>query len=325
MTYNTDLHIITGINMNSGKLAMPKVTVAIPAFNEERFIGSVVIKALQYTDDVIVIDDGSSDSTIYIAEQAGARVLRHETNKGKSEAINTALVYARRNGSEALVFIDGDGQHKPDEINQVLAPVLRKEADMVVGSRFLSIKSDIPSYRRVGQHAFTTVTNVAANVPVTDSQSGFRAFSRKAIEVLHFNGTGLSVESEMQFQAKEHNLVIAEVAISVVYAEKAKRNPYAHGMQILSNIVKLVSQHRPLFFFSLQGFLFLLAGSFMGLVTIDIFVRTQVLAMGYALISVLFVTLGIITLSVGLVLHSIKNSFLDLKKAVQKDQQIRVN
>ncbi len=325
MTYSTDLHIITGTNMNSGKLAMPKVTVAIPAFNEERFIGSVVIKALQYTDDVIVIDDGSSDSTIYIAEQAGAKVLRHETNKGKSEAVNSALVYARRNGSDALVFIDGDGQHKPDEINQVLAPVLRREADMVVGSRFLSIKSDIPSYRKVGQHAFTTVTNVAANVPVTDSQSGFRAFSRKAIEVLHFNGTGLSVESEMQFQAKEHNLIIAEVAISVVYAEKAKRNPFAHGMQILSNIVKLVSQHRPLFFFSLQGFLFLLAGCFMGLVTIDIFARTQVLAIGYALISVLFVTLGIITLSVGLLLHSIKNSFLDLKKAVQKDQQIRIS
>src|SRR5687767_12114344 len=153
-----DLHIVTGTNMNSGKLAMPKVTVAIPAFNEERFIGSVVIKALQYTNDVIVIDDGSSDSTIYIAEQAGARVLRHEVNKGKSEAVNTALGYARRNGSDALVFIDGDGQHKPDEIEQVLAPVRRKEADMVIGSRFLSIKSDIPSYRRVGQHAFTTVT-----------------------------------------------------------------------------------------------------------------------------------------------------------------------
>ena len=195
---------------------------------------------------------------------------------------------------------------------------------MVIGSRFLSVKSHIPSYRRIGQHAFTTVTNVAANVPVTDSQSGFRAFSRKAIEALHFHGTGLSVESEMQFQAKEHDLVIAEVAISVVYAEKAKRNPFTHGMEILSNIVKLVSQHRPLFFFSLQGFLFLLAGSFIGLVTIDIFARTHVLAMGYALLSVLFVTLGIITLSVGLLLHSIKNSFLDLKKIVQRGQQIGV-
>lgn len=320
-----DLHIITAGNMNSGKLALPKVTVAIPAFNEERFIGSVVIKALQYTNDVIVIDDGSSDSTAYIAEQAGGKVLRHDLNKGKSEAVNTALAYARHNGSDALVFIDGDGQHKPDEITQVLAPVLGKEADMVIGSRFLSIKSDIPGYRRVGQHAFTSVTNAAANVPVTDSQSGFRAFSRKAIEALHFNGTGLSVESEMQFQAKEHDLVIAEVAISVVYAEKAKRNPFAHGMQILSNIIKLVSQHRPLFFFGLQGMLFLLAGIFMGLVTIDIFARTNVLAMGYALISVLFVTLGTVTLSVGLVLHSIKNSFLDLKKAIQKDQQIRIS
>jgi glycosyltransferase involved in cell wall biosynthesis len=275
-----------------------------------------VIQALRYSSNVIVVDDGSSDATAYIAAQAGAKVLRHTSNKGKSEAVNTALMWARQSQSSALVFIDGDGQHNPDEIEQVLAPVLRGEADIVVGSRFLSIKSHIPPYRKVGQHALTAATNMASTVSVTDSQSGFRAFSRKAIESLHFNGTGLSVESEMQFQAKEHSLVISEVPISVVYAEKAKRNPFAHGMQILSNILKLVGQHRPLLFFGIQGFLLLLGGAFMSAVTIETFARTQVLAVGYALISVLLVILGIITLFVGLILHSIRSFFLDLKRAV---------
>ena len=301
--------------------ASKRVTVAIPAYNEERFIGSVVIQALRHSPDVVVIDDGSSDGTAYIAEKAGAKVLRHGQNKGKSEAVNTALAWARRNGSDALVFIDGDGQHRADEIDQVLGPVLRGEADMVVGSRFMGIKSRIPAYRRVGQHALTLFTNVAATVPVSDSQSGFRAFSRRAVEALHFNGTGLSVESEMQFQAREHGLAITEVPISVVYAEKAKRSPVSHGMQIISNLIRLVSQHRPLFFFGLQGCLFLLAGIFMGFVTVDIYVKTHVLAVGYALVSVLMLILGIMTLFVGLLLHSIKHFFLDLKKTVQKDRQ----
>jgi glycosyltransferase involved in cell wall biosynthesis len=292
------------------------IAIAIPAYNEERFIGSVVLQALKYSPNVLVVDDGSRDATAQIAASAGATVLRHFANEGKSQAANTAIKWARRNGSDVLVFIDGDGQHKPGEIDQLLTPVLRGEADMVIGSRFLSVKSDIPAYRKLGQHTFTAVTNAASSVHVTDSQSGFRAFSRRAIEVLHFNSTGLSVESEMQFQAKEHNLTIAEVPISVVYAEPAKRSPIAHGMQILSNITRLVAQHRPLLFFGVQGFLLLLAGAFMSVVTIDIFSNTHTLAVGYALIAVLLLVLGIMTLFVGIILHSIRSFFLELKKVV---------
>lgn len=138
------------------------IIVAIPAYNEERFIGSVVLQCLQYTDDVVVLDDGSTDATALIAEQAGAVVLRHMVNRGKSEAVNTALAWARQKHADALVFIDGDGQHRPSELETVLGPVLNGEADMVVGSRFLGVKSHIPAYRKVGQHAFTTVTNIAS-------------------------------------------------------------------------------------------------------------------------------------------------------------------
>lgn len=298
----------------------PHVIIAIPAYNEERFIGSMVLQCLNYTPHVVVIDDGSRDATAAIAEQAGATVLSHVVNKGKSEGVNTALAWAREKKADALVFIDGDGQHKPSEIETVLAPVLSGAADMVVGSRFLGVKSRIPAYRKVGQHAFTAATNVASAVSVTDSQSGFRAFSRHAIQTLHFNGTGLSVESEMQFAAREHSLVIVEVPISVVYAEKAKRNPFAHGMQIGSNILKLVGQHRPLFFFGVQGFLLIVAAAYMSFVTLDIFSRTHVLAMGYALIAVLLLIIGILTLFTGLILHSVRNFFVDLKKTVQRDR-----
>lgn len=297
----------------------PNVAIAIPAYNEERFIGSVVIQARRYTPDVVVIDDGSHDATSHIAEEAGATVIRHQRNGGKSEAVNSALKWARRNGTECLVFIDGDGQHRPDEIEKVVAPVLAAEADMVIGSRFLSVKSHIPAYRKIGQLGFTAVTNMASTVHVTDSQSGFRAFSRKAIEALHFSGTGLSVESEMQFQAKEHDLTIVEVPISVVYAEKAKRNPFAHGMQILENVLKLVGLHRPLFFFGMQGLLMLIAGAFLSAVTVAIYGATRELAVGYALISVLLLMVGTLSMFVGLILHAVRSNFVDLKKVLLSD------
>lgn len=296
----------------------PQIAVAIPAYNEERFIGSVVIQALRQTMTVLVIDDGSRDATAYIAEEAGATVLRHPVNMGKSQAVNTALSWARQHNIDSLVFIDGDGQHRPDEIEQVLLPVLEGQADIVVGSRFLSVKSSIPAYRRVGQHALTAATNLASSINVSDSQSGFRAFSRAAIELLHFDGTGLSVESEMQFLIKEHNLKVAEVPISVIYAEKAKRNPFSHGIQIISNIAKLISQHRPLFFFGLAGFALMLLGGVFGLITYDTYFKTYKLAIGYSLISVMLLVIGTLCLFVGLILQSIKAYFTSLKKTLQR-------
>jgi len=293
------------------------LTVVIPAYNEERFIGSVVIHALRYAPRVVVIDDGSSDATAYIAEQAGATVIKHETNLGKSEAVNTALKWAKQNGTQALVFIDGDGQHKPDEILRVFEPILAGKADLVVGSRFLTIKSEIPVYRQIGQHLLTSFINLASNVAVTDSQSGFRAYSRRAIEVLHFNGSGLSVESEMQFLIEEHTLRVVEVPISVIYKEKSKRNPFSHGMQIVSNVARLMGQHRPLLMFGLPGLFALVVGVIMGLLVFDIYSKTHEVALGYSLITIMLIILGVLSIFVGLILHSVRAFFLDLKKTVQ--------
>lgn len=291
--------------------------VVIPAYNEERFIGSVVLQALQYTSLVVVIDDGSQDSTAAIAKRGGAVVISHKLNEGKSAAINTALGWARLNQVQTLVFLDGDGQHRPSDILQVAKPILSGEADMVVGSRFLTTRSKIPTYRKVGQHLLTQATNLASSVQLSDSQSGFRAFSRRAIELLNFTGTGLSVESEMQFLVREHALQVVEVPIAVIYHEKAKRNPFNHGLEILSNVMKLISQHRPLFFFGLAGLFSLLIGITMGLVILEIYVRTHELAIGYSLISVLFLILGVISLFVGLILNSLRAFYLDLKKSIQ--------
>lgn len=287
---------------------------AIPAYNEARFIGSVVLQCRCHVDTVLVIDDGSHDQTAHIAEAAGATVLRHEHNRGKGEGVNTAFVEARRLGARCLVLIDGDGQHDPSEIPTIAASILAGEADMTVGSRFLDIKSDIPAYRKVGQHGLTMATNLSSGVRLTDSQSGFRAFSAAAINALSFRGSGFSVESEMQFLVREHKLRVVEVPISVVYEEPAKRNPVMHGMAVLNGIVRLVSQGRPLLFFGLPGLIFLFLGFLLGLQVVAIYDATQILAVGYAMIVVLLIITGILAIFVGIILHALRGLLVDLER-----------
>lgn len=287
----------------------PKTIAAVPCFNEERFIGSVVLKAKGYVDQVIVIDDGSTDKTAMVAEQAGATVIRHDSNVGKAAAVNTAFEYARETGCEALVLIDGDAQHEPEDIPRLLQPVLEGEADIVVGSRFLQIKSHVPRFRALGQRILTFLTNIGAEVKLTDSQSGFRAFSWKAIETLSFAEKGFSVESEMQFLAKEANLRIVEVPVSIEYRDKAKRSPIAHGMMVLNSTVGLISRRFPLVFFGVPGVVMLAVGVYQGWRVVDGYNTTDEFYVGPALLAVLLCTVGTLSLFTGLILYTIRSFF----------------
>ena len=296
------------------------IVAAVPAYNEARFIGSVVLRARRFVDLVLVIDDGSTDETAEVAEAAGAHVVRHAENGGYGEAIATAFREARRLNASALVLIDGDGQHSTDDMTRVLDPVLAGEADVSVGSRFLGIKSDIPGYRKVGQHALTVATNLGSGVRLTDSQSGFRAFSRAAIDAISFQVVNWSVMSEMQFLIQKHGLRVTEVPISVVYKEPAKRNPVGHGMTVLNGIVRLVSQGRPLLFFGVPGFIVLLLGLLLGTRVVTIWDATHQFAIGTALITVLLTIVGVLAIFVGLMLNAMRIFFDDLRRSVAKDE-----
>lgn len=288
-------------------------TVAIiAAYNEDRFIGSVVLKTRRYVDHVLVVDDGSIDETARIAEEAGATVITHEHNQGKAQAINTGLKHARDMDASLVVLLDADGQHNPGEIPALIAPIQTDNVDVVVGSRFLGVRSPIPRWRILGQHALTVATNVASGVALTDSQSGFRALSCEAMRVFVFRpGGGFSIESEMQFLVQQHKLKVTEVAVQMTYDEGPKRNPFTHGMQVVNGIVALVSQHRPLFFFGLTGILILSIGLGLGVVVVDRYNAYQTLAVGYALISIVLAIIGIQTLFTGIILHSLRAFLAD--------------
>jgi glycosyltransferase involved in cell wall biosynthesis len=284
----------------------PFIVAAIPCFNEERFIGSVVLKARKHVDRVLVIDDGSSDATAEVAAEAGAAVVRHDCNKGKGAALQTALRRARNEKADVLVVLDGDGQHDPRDIPRLIQPIVDGQADVVVGSRFVSATGKPPAYRRMGQGILTLLSNLGSGSGVTDSQSGFRAFSAQALRSLKLSENGFAVESEIQFAASKSGLRVSEVPISVSYVDKAKRNPIGHGVNVLSRVLVLLSLKQPLILFGVPGVALLTGGLGLGIWVVDIYGRTNQLALGTALGMILMSLSGVLALFAALMLQSMK-------------------
>lgn len=212
----------------------PKVIAAIPAYNEEKFIAEVVKSALQYVDEVIVVDDGSTDRTAEVAEHAGALVVRHKVNKRYGGAIKTCFQIARKMDSEVLVTIDGDGQHDASDIPLVLAPIQAGQADIVIGSRFMDNVNKVPLYRKFGINVITFLCNIGNKVKVSDAQSGFRAYSWKAIQAIgDLKDQDMAISVELLIKAHRKRLSIVEVPVSVKYhAESSTQNPIKHGLSV---------------------------------------------------------------------------------------------
>ena len=241
---------------------MSKVAVLLPAYNEEVSIASMVLLSLQYADEVIVIDDGSSDRTSEVSRLAGATVLSHITNKGKGAALKTGFKYAQ--DYDIIVTIDADGQHNPSEIPDVIKPIMEDRADIVNGSRYIAGKdTTTPTYRRVGQTVLDNATYLASGVKLTDTQSGFRAFSSKSIEYFNFDPNGFGIESDMLIEASVNKLRIVEVEITVRYdVNTTTDNPIVQGFSVLMRILELMRFNRPLYFYGILNILTVIASLF---------------------------------------------------------------
>jgi glycosyltransferase involved in cell wall biosynthesis len=308
-----------------GEHETPLIVAVVPAYNEERFIASVVLKAKRFATHVVVVDDGSHDRTAELAEAVGAVVIRQPQNAGKAEALNAGFRAAKRFEPDVVVCLDGDAQHEPAEIPTLIKPILEGEADVVIGSRFLTVKSEIPRWRQVGQHALTLVTNSLSRTRVTDSQSGFRAFSLAAIESLKFSSTGLSVESEMQFLFAPAGLRVAEVPISVKYQDGNKRNPVKHGMQVLDGMLGIVARKRPLLFISLPGVILSSIGLLLGFYVLHVMTVTETLMPGTTMLTVLLIMSGMLLLVAGIMLHSLSYFAGQIREEIGESLLVKLN
>lgn len=297
----------------------PFIVACIPAYNEEKTIAKVIVKAMNHVDKVLVCDDGSTDMTAEIAKRLGAEVIRHERNMGKGAALRTLFMRAEELSSDVIVTLDGDGQHDPSEIPKIIDPIVRGEADMVVGSRFISGSwMDAPLYRRFGLRLINLFSKKEVKDVVRDTQSGFRAYSSKLLNLVrNCEVDGYGVEMEQLVVAVKNGFRVVEVPVTVKYEgleRTSKRNPVRHGAEIIGTALRLVVEERPLFFLGIPGFLLIVAGLFAGAYLFWYFNMTRYFSVPIALITLGSLFLGAMFLITSLLLYAIRR----LKKDIQK-------
>jgi len=238
-----------------------KITVGIPAYNEEKNIAKIIVKLKKMVDQILVCDDGSTDSTCAIAESLGAIVINHPKNLGYGSAIRSIFLKAKEINAELLVTIDADGQHKIEDVEKVIKPVVDGQADISIGSRFLEGDDNSPKYRKLGIKIITKVTNSSLSEKITDAQSGFRAYNNKVLQSLTPSDSGMGISTEILIKSSNLGLKIAEVPTEIQYeGETSSQNPVSHGTEVLMSTLKYISIERPLRFYGIPSIIFFVIG-----------------------------------------------------------------
>ena len=285
-----------------------RIVAGLPMYNEEETIGTVVTNVLEYVDDVICVDDGSSDSSARIAEACGAIVHRHRVNRGYGGALKSLFAKARDMDADCLIILDSDGQHDPMDIPKLLEPIISGDADFVIGSRFVEGggSEDMPAYRRLGIKVITAASNLSSDLEIQDTQSGFRAFSKLAIERLRFDAEGMELSLEMLEDAHEKELKIQEVPTLIRYDVPKGSNftALSHGFTVLAWAMLSLSQKKPLLVLGLPGFGLFAAGSAMALNAVNGISDSVDALIGPGLTAIWIGVLGLAMMATGLVLQS---------------------
>ena len=281
--------------------------MGIPAFNEEKNIASIVTKLSSIADTILVCNDGSTDLTSKIAEKMGAVVINHEKNLGYGAAIRSLFLKAQDLDSDILVTFDADGQHRIEDIKNVVDPIINHKADLVIGSRFLDEnEKEVPQYRKVGIKVITKITNASIKKQLTDSQSGFRAYSKKILSELKPSEMGMGISTEILIKASSKEFKITEVPIKIIYdGDTSTHNPIAHGSSVIISTIKYTSLQRPLTFYGIPSVIFLIIGSVFSYLAIQYYVEVGRLNTNLTTIGASTVLIGVVLLITAILLFSL--------------------
>ena len=283
-----------------------KITVGIPAYNEEKNIAKIIVKLKKTVDQILVCDDGSTDSTCAIAESLGVTVIKHQKNSGYGMAIRSIFLKAREINADVLVTIDADGQHKVEDINKIIKPIVDGQADISIGSRFLAEDDNTPSYRKLGVKIITKVTNSSLSEKVTDAQSGFRAYNNKVLQSLTPSDSGMGISTEILIKSSNLGLKIAEVPTVIQYeGDTSTQNPVYHGTEVLMSTLKYISIERPLRFYGIRSFIFFVIGLTFTFFSIQYYAEIGRLNPNITLVAVGTLLIGVILIVTAILLYSL--------------------
>lgn len=286
-----------------------KIVVGLPAYNEEKNIALIITQLKKAGMEVIVCDDGSTDHTRSISETMGTIVVNHSKNMGYGAAIKSLFTKFMDLDADILVTFDADGQHRIEDIKTVTEPLIKDEADIVIGSRFLGgDNQDVPTYRKIGIKTITNLTNVSADTKLTDSQSGFRAYARKILTDIMPSEHGMGVSTEILIKASKKGFRIKEVPIKILYqGDTSTYHPVSHGASVILSTMKFVSIEHPLKFYGMPGLCFLTVGLFFVVWTIQYFTEFGVFPPILALIAIGLTLFGLMFMMTAIMLYSLVN------------------
>ena len=290
------------------KSVILKITVGIPAFNEEKNIAKIIVKLQEIADTIIVCNDGSRDLTGEISEKMGAKVINHPKNLGYGAGIRSIFLKALEIDTDILVTFDADGQHRIEDIQNVIQPILDNEADIVIGSRFLKDENNenVPKYRKVGIKAITRFTDSVTNLKLTDAQSGFRAYKKEILDEIIPSEQGMGVSTEILIKASKRKFKVKEVPITILYeGDTSTHNPVSHGTSVVFSTMKYASIEHPLKFYGIPGIIFLIVGLFFIVWTIQSFSETRQIITNISLIGIGSVILGTTLSMTAVMLYSL--------------------
>lgn len=219
---------------------MKNIAVVIPAFNASRTIGAVVARVAAYlpVENVLVVDDGSTDKTSFEAASLGARVLKHTTNRGKGAALRTGLDFALQASFDAVITLDADLQHPPEHIPQFIDRYLKNGFDVIIGSRLHSIRG-MPFHRILSNTITTFLVSARTSKKIADSQSGYRLMDRKVLEVVRLESNGFEAETEFLIKAAAHRFKFGFVPVQTVYAgEKSHMTHFSTTVNFVKVLFK---------------------------------------------------------------------------------------
>lgn len=283
-----------------------KIVIGIPAYNEDKNIASIIVGLKKFYPDIIVCNDGSTDLTSEILKNFDVITINHKKNMGYGEAIKSIFLKSNEIDADILVTFDADGQHRIEDIQKVVDPLIKNESDLVIGSRFYETESNIPKYRKFGIKTITEITNIVGGTKIKDSQSGFRAYSKKILESIKPVDTGMGISTEILIKSHKLGLRISEVPIKILYeGNTSTHNPIIHGTSVILSTLRFVAIGRPLTFYGIPGIIFLVVGLIFGLWTVQIFSEQGKIVTNIALVGIGGVILGTILLITATILYSL--------------------
>jgi glycosyltransferase involved in cell wall biosynthesis len=299
------------LEKNDPSTKFDTIIAVIPAYNESENIINIITEVKKFVTSIIVIDDGSTDNTYALALSTKVKVIRLNRNRGKGAALKRGIIESVRYNPDVIVTLDADGQHDAQDIPTLLKPIQEGLADIVIGSRYNTLtKQEIPRIRGIGLSIIDILNRTMMKINVRDTQSGFRAYNKSIISTItDYDSVGYGAETEQLAQAEIKGFNIMEVPIKIKYnglGKTSKMNPLLHGTHLLSTILKIAIEKKPLLIFGLSGFILILISLLPITNLLSIFNETRYFSVPLALIALGLSFIGSLSIVVSFVLYALK-------------------